>query len=238
MLESINSFIKKVLIMSFLVAAVSITLAVLQKKETGDNGASISKFIADLPEEVRDDNPTQVVVNIGKKVDQLKALQGKSEGFDIDIEQLQQTIDNNKARIGELHSELNEKNLKIDSFQTQINQKEEEIKKLKGQISEGDSSLLSIISKLNRDMVIHFGRSINPMYPYPISEKKREANKKIQTILAELGYYEGILDGDGESTRKALSAYKKAKGFTKNRLHVLTASTTNKMIIDYVLNSE
>ncbi len=238
MLEHINGFIKKILLLSLLVAAVTISLAFIQKEEPVDNGASVAKFISDLPEELRDENPTQVVVNIGNKVDLAESLQVKLDSFQSDKDKFNSVITAKDSKITTLQATLRDKENSMSDLLSVVESKQKEIDQLKAKIGEHDSSILTIISGLNRDMVIKFGRSINPMYPFPISEKKREANKKIQAVLAELDFYEGVIDGDGESTRKALAAYKKTKGYTGRQLYLLTSSTTNKMIVDYVLNSE
>ncbi len=238
MLEHINGFVKKILLLSLLVAAVTISLAFIQKEEPVDNGASIAKFISDLPEELRDENPTQVIVNIGNKVDLAGSLQAKVDSFQSDKDKFNSVITAKDSEITTLQATLRDKENSMSDLQSVVESKQKEIDQLKAKIGEHDSSILTIISGLNRDMVIKFGRSINPMYPFPISEKKREANKKIQAVLAELDFYEGVIDGDGESTRKALAEYKKTKGYTGRQLYLLTSSTTNKMIVDYVLNSE
>ncbi len=238
MLEHISSFIKKILLLSVLVAAVTIFLSVIQKEDNGDGGASVSKFISDLPEDLRDENPTKVIVNIGNQSDLVQSLQTKTDGQQTDISKLQETNKEKSSKISILESEILIKKSEVVNLQTEMGAKDQKIGQLETQIGEGSSSILSIIGSLKRDMAIHFGHSINPLRPFPISDRKRDANKKIQTVLAELEYYEGILDGDGERTRQALAAYKKAKGFKGNQVYVLTGSTTNKMILDYVSNSE
>lgn len=238
MLEHINGFIKKILLMSVLVAAVTLSLAFIQKEAPVDNGASVAKFIADLPEELRNENPTQVIVNIGNKVDLTNTLQEKLKRSQADKDQLNASIKDKNSEVNRLQSDLRGKEASMSVVQSRVDEKQGEIDQLKASIAQHDSSILTIISRLDSDRVLKFGRSINPMFPAPISDKKREANKKIQTILAELNFYEGVIDGDGESTRSALAAYKKSKGYTGRQLYLLTSSTTNKMIIDYVLNSE
>jgi len=238
MLEHINGFVKKILLMSLLVATVTIALAFIQKEQPVDNGASVAKFISDLPEELRDENPTQVIVNIGNKIDLSDSLQEKVSSFQSDKDKLTSVITAKSSEVSDLKNTMRGKENKIKDLQSSLHNKQNEIDQLHLKIGENDASMLTIISSLNRDMVVKFGRSINPMYPFPISDKKREANRKIQTVLAELDFYEGVLDGDGASTRKALAAYKKSKGYSGRQLNLLTSSTTNKMIVDYVLNSE
>lgn len=83
--------------------------------------------------------------------------------------------------------------------------------------------------KLYRDAG-EFGNSVNLVYPP--SPQKRQICRRLQELLAELGYYDGSLDGDPETTREALIRYQTDKGFTV--VGYFAKPTVDAMIADHL----
>ena len=220
MLQSINSFVKKTLLLGLLVGAVTVSLHIIQSYDRDDDGgASITQFIDSLPSELIDKNLTTVALNIEREFNLSKTSQKKIRKLDQTVSDIESEIISNKLTIEELNSTIQEK--------------EAEINKVKIQIQTGESSFLSKIANLNREIPNFGGTSINPLRPF--DEKKRKVNMKIQTVLAELNFYTGKIDGDNKTTTNALIAYQKSKGFTI--FGYLAVSTTNAMVRDHLRNA-
>lgn len=261
MLASINSYIKKTIILGVIVGIITVSLALINgTKVPGSGKSSVLEFIVSIPEELRSTDTTEVsenIVSAFRELEELRALtkeQAKRiialyQEVEIDKEAIQRLKTELALRQGEVASaqkdirtlsdKLSSQQNRIVELQTEALKKDELIRKReetiydhKREIIDMGSSFLAKISSLNRD-IPKFGSSINPLYPF--NEEKRKVNMKIQELLAELNFYTGEINGDRMETSRALIEYQKSKGFTK--LGYLSMPTTNSMIEDHLKSS-
>lgn len=204
-LAGIESFTKKTLLFALIVAGASFA-AVAGRSIQGDD-EKLNAHLASLPEAVRSSDPEDVRNRIRQTLDQLEDLK----------------------LLPALGEKINGLETRLEALQRQNQMLSDEKDEFARQLAALDGNFLVKIARLNIRLN-EFGGSINPYYPF--DEIKREVNRQIQDLLAELDYCTVDPDGDREKTRADLIAYQKAKGFSTVGFFALP--TVRCMIVDYL----
>lgn len=130
------------------------------------------------------------------------------------------TLIQNENNFGQLQSD-------IQALQVQLASAESSNRKL--QALQHDFTVK--LAKLRRDLSV-FGPTLNLIKPTPIDPMKKAIAMQIQDVLAVLGFYDGVIDGNPQTTRAALIKYQE----TKNDFPVkgwFSPKVINHMLIDY-----
>lgn len=196
----VTMVVEGILILSYLIAATP-------EPSPQQRQQIIQSYIESLPIEVRGENAAvtrgkiDAIIAQADSVGEIHALKNQNNTFKTMLSQLMQDIASTKQASSQQAKTI-----------TQIKRKNANIAQ---SVNGSPASLTTVFALLKAD-IDFYGGYINLLWQP--NDDKRAVCLRIQTALQAIGEISGTINDDPETTRDALTAYKKKKNIFKNSL--------------------